>query len=407
MTTALQQLLDRHRDGHALEREFYMSGDVFEHDRQAVLLKDWFIAGTSGQCRGAGDYITLAYSGESIIVVRGDDGVLRAFLNVCRHRGSRICAEAAGHAKRLVCPYHAWAYTLEGKLCLPRGAPAGFDAAEHPLRALACIEASGLVLVNFWRDAPLPRDELSTIDRYLGAYDLGGCKVAAERRYRVGANWKLVAENFFECYHCLPAHPEFCRTRTSLAARPDRARLAADDAAFGALSRACGLPEQSIEPEWRRRQAGIPFVGYFRNYLRESHATMSRSGAPIGPLLGRLPRFDYGETDILFGPNSHVMAYGDHAVLFQFLPHAPLETEIVTLWLVRDDADVDVEALIELWDVTTTQDLCIIEANQAGVSSAFYEPGPYMEPEADTRGLVDWYLSSLGRPAPDRPRVVR
>jgi Rieske 2Fe-2S family protein len=148
-------------------------------------------------------------------------------------------------------------------------------------------------------------------------------------------------------------------------------------------------------------------VGYFRNFLRDSHATMSRSGAAIGPLLGQLERFDHGETDILFGPNSHVMAYADHAVLFQFLPHGPLDTELVTLWLVKEDAEVDVEALIELWDITTQQDLRIIEANQAGVASLFYEPGPYMLPERDTSGLVRWYLSSLGDPAPERLRTSR
>jgi Rieske 2Fe-2S family protein len=134
---------------------------------------------------------------------------------------------------------------------------------------------------------------------------------------------------------------------------------------------------------------------------------MSHSGDPIGPLLGRLPRFDHGETDILFGPNSHVMAYADHAVIFQFLPHATLDTEIVTLWLVRNDAEVDIDVLTELWDITTQQDLRIIQANQAGVASAFYKPGPYMVPEAHTRGLVDWYLSSLSAPAPNCLRAVR
>lgn len=145
---------------------------------------------------------------------------------------------------------------------------------------------------------------------------------------------------------------------------------------------------------------GIPFVGYYRNYLKPGYQTMTPDGRLAAPLLGTLSAPDGSETDILFGPNSHLQIYCDYAVLFRFIPMAPQSTVMEAVWVVRDDAEIaDPEAPASLWHVTTQQDVEIIERNQRGVASRFYTPGPLTTEEGDTRNLMEWYIRRMQRTA--------
>ena len=146
---SIDTLAARHRPGLALEQPFYCDAAVFERDVERLFLNDWLYAGHVSQLPEPGSWLVYDIAGESAIVSRDAGGALRAMVNVCRHRGSRICSEGHGKARRFVCPYHGWTYELDGALARARGMPAEFDAAAHRLHPLALEEFHGMIFVSF------------------------------------------------------------------------------------------------------------------------------------------------------------------------------------------------------------------------------------------------------------------
>jgi Rieske 2Fe-2S family protein len=209
----LAALIRSRRPGHALPREFYTDPAIFERDLHSMLLKHWFCVGHASSIARTGDYLVVDFADESVIIVRTATGEVRALLNVCRHRGSRVCTGRAGRAPaaRFTCPYHAWTYDLEGHLLVARHMPEGFQRAEMGLRSLPAQVAEGLIFVSF---AAQPLDfapAAEALARSAGVYGWARAKVAHRELYAISANWKLAVENYMECYHCQPAHPEYAK----------------------------------------------------------------------------------------------------------------------------------------------------------------------------------------------------
>jgi Rieske 2Fe-2S family protein len=150
----LARLISRHRPGHALDRAFYTDAGIFEQDLDRMLLKHWFLAAHASAVPRTGDFRVVDLGAESIIIVRSAPGEIRALLNVCRHRGSRVCTTASGRATagRLTCPYHAWTYDLEGRLLVARQMPESFDRNDFGLRSLPVRVVEGLVFTTFARE---------------------------------------------------------------------------------------------------------------------------------------------------------------------------------------------------------------------------------------------------------------
>lgn len=392
----LGDLIAAHRPGHALARPFYDREDVFAADMQ-MLLDRWTCVGHVSEIPQPGDYITAELGRESAIIVRGRDGAVGALMNVCRHRGSRICRPGPGHAEVLVCPYHAWSYQLDGRLRAAREMPEGFDPAAYALKPLSLAIVAGLIFVSFGGAPP----GLAEVERALGRvearYRWSTARIAARKSYAVCANWKLVMENYHECYHCAPAHPEF--SVHHLLARPKNrdARAANDVEAWGA------------EPD------GEEVARLIVSPLAERSLTGSRDGALLAPVMdaeGPAGECVFAEAGFL----SAFLAYADHGVIYRFIPRAPLMSEMEVIWLVRGEAeagrDFDVERLTWLWDVTSQADKRIIEMNQAGVLSRAFEPGPFSKMEPGTAAYVARYLEEMkerraasGPPAPSPARV--
>ena len=205
---SLTALMSARRPGHALPQGFYLRDDVFARDMQ-WLLGRWICVGHVSEIAEPGDWITAELGDESAIVVRGEDGVARALVNVCRHRGSRICVGAKGSAATLVCPYHAWTYHLDGRLRAAREMPAGFDPSAHGLKTLPLRVIGGLIFVSFDDGPPDLTVAEPALAAFADRYAWPTAKIARREMYRVAANWKLALENYHECYHCGPAHPEF------------------------------------------------------------------------------------------------------------------------------------------------------------------------------------------------------
>ena len=206
----LQQLVRDHRRGGSLAQPFYEDPELFELEVERFLGAHWIMVGHVSQIPEQGDYIVVEALGASVIVVRAANAEIFALHNVCRHRGAKICEEAAGRATLLRCRYHGWSYRLTGELAAWRHMPEALNKADFGLRRCGVYLFEGLILVSLEpQQAPDPTVMLEHVRPYWARYDLTNCKAAATREYAIRANWKLGIENNLECYHCLPSHPEY------------------------------------------------------------------------------------------------------------------------------------------------------------------------------------------------------
>ncbi|MET1415237.1 aromatic ring-hydroxylating dioxygenase subunit alpha [Roseibium sp. HPY-6] len=400
-------LLMSRRGGYSLPQAFYTDETVFQADLKHIWQKDWVFAAVSSEIPKTGNFITLQIGAYSVIVVRGTDGVVRAFHNSCRHRGSRICAAAKGSAPKLVCPYHQWTYELDGSLLWAREMGPDFKPGEHGLKTVHCADVSGMVFICLAEIAPDISNLQREAKRYLGPHDLGNLKVAHQSTITEKGNWKLVLENNRECYHCSGSHPSLCRTF------PDDPNLVgADDSSTSNAGKAhvercenAGLPAKyliSANEQWRFVR--IPFLGEAVSYTMDGKAAVSRR-------VGSVP-FDNAGTCLFFNyPNTWNHFLSDQVLTFRVLPIGPMESEVTTTWLVHKDAqegvDYDLGRLTEVWTHTNDEDRRIVEENQIGITSPAYEPGPYSPvQESGVIQFVDWYAQALERALIGRFRVA-
>ena len=383
----IECLIAQRTPGFSLPQAFYRREDVFARDLR--LLEDrWTFVGHESELAAPGDWIAAGFGRESAIIVRGEEGRVRALANVCRHRGSRVCVEARGHSALLTCPYHAWTYRLDGSLRAAREMDPEFDLGTHGLKPLAVEIVGGLIFVSFGPAPPSLAKAAPALAAMTGAYGWARARIAARRSYAVSANWKLALENYHECYHCGPAHPEFSVLHQLARPRTRRLRTAEE-------SRAAGLAVADFEA-WGPKDDGCEVVRVMRSELTAGAHTGSRDGSLLAPLMGP----DDGACVFAeLGYLSAFLAYADHGVAYRFIPRGVLATEMEVLWLVDREAeagrDFDPDALTWLWDVTSLADKRIIERNQEGVLSRFYEPGPFSQMEPGARQFADRYLADL------------
>lgn len=389
----MSRLIEEQPAGYALNQAFYSDPDIFERELERIFFKSWLYVGHVSQIPAVGDYFLYEIAGESVIVVRSDAERVGALLNVCRHRGSRICLEASGNEKLLVCRYHGWTYQLDGKLRGASYTDQDFDKRRFGLRTIQTRVFHGLIFINF-AEAPVSFEPIARdLDAALQPYGLARAKVAHKCSYPIEANWKLAVENYCECYHCAPAHPEF--TQRHARAYPDE-QVA--DLLEQVMNRAdqCGLSKHCLRKSWLASGGVGVDRGFERYALFEGFVTGSEDGRPVAPLLGDITDYDGGATDVHIGPFTFLLAYCDHVVVYRFTPSSVDKADCEISWLVKDTAkegiDYDLERLIWLWDVTTIADKGIIEHNQEGVNSRFYEPGPYSSMEDFARRFIEWYL---------------
>jgi phenylpropionate dioxygenase-like ring-hydroxylating dioxygenase large terminal subunit len=345
--------------------------DVFEWERAHLFRRGWICAGHVDQVRERGAYLTLEAGGESVIVVGDDDGIPRAFLNTCRHRGARLLVAPEGTTRRLQCPYHAWSYGFDGTLS---NAPftdglEDFDKAcfgLHPVR-LAVIE--GLVLLDLSGEAPPPQEHVGDLAASLAAYRLGELRRAARIVYDVDANWKAIAENYSECLHCPGVHPELNRLSHYLSG----------EAITG---------------------AGLWCGGSMT--LAEGVSTMAVDGGHNG----RRAIAGVDERSILYFlifPNTLVSLHPDYVMLHTLWPRSPGRTQVVCEWFFAPEeigrAGFDPSDAVEFWDQVNREDWGVCGLTQLGMESRGFVPGRYTTQEGDVhefdRMVAARYLEAL------------
>lgn len=391
----LPALLGAQRSGFALDRPFYTDAGVFDADLTHIWYQEWIFAASAAELAKPGAYVTLQLGAYPVVIVRGADGQVRAFHNVCRHRGQRLCAKPSGQSVKLVCPYHQWTYETDGRLLWARDMGADFDASKHGLKPVHCDSAAGMIFVCLAEKAPDFSAVKAAASRYTARHQLDDLKVAHQSRIIENGNWKLVLENNRECYHCAGSHPALCRTFND-----DPDLVGSDDSLSSPAGAAhvnrcedAGLPSRyliSDDEQWRLVR--IPFVGDAVSYTMD--------GKAAAPKLPDMPFANAGSLLFFHYPNTWNHFLSDHVLNFRVLPISPTETEVTTTWLVHKDAvegrDYDLTRLTEVWEATNDEDRRVVEENQFGINSPAYEPGPYSpKQESGVIQFVDWYVRSL------------
>lgn len=368
------QTAESHRAGaRPLSREFFISKDIYAEEQERIFAALWNCVGRASRLAQPGEYLVRTIAGESLIVVRGHDGALRAFFNVCRHRGTELCTEPSGRfAPVIQCPYHAWTYATDGGLV---GAPhmqdvAGFDKADYPLHAAAIAEFDGFVFVS---TAPSPQpflDWFAPMAERLRRFALAALETGHHAEYDVGANWKLVFENYSECLHCPVIHPE-------LAAR---------------------LPYESGANDL----IDGPFLGGYMR-IADPHESATMSGRSCAPVVSDALDADERRRAYYYSvmPNLLVSIHPDYVNYYLLTPLAPDRTRIDSEWLFKTPScgpgaqgagAFHPTDAIAFWDLVNRQDWQIIERSQRGIASRRFVPGPYSTRESISAAWDREYL---------------
>ncbi len=406
-TQLMQRLAANTRVGYSFEQEFYTSEAVFKADFEQVISKKWIVAGHVSRIPNKGDYFLFRIGAEQIIVIRENEHSVRAFFNVCRHRGSTLCSAESGNAPRLVCPYHAWTFGLDGRLLAARLMPDDFDKADNSLFACHVRVFHGLIFINLSEDEPEDFDAtFGDLGPILDYHGIASARIAHAGSYPTDANWKLVVENFFECYHCVPSHPEFC----SMHAAESIVAVGAGPSSGPAEAIAAFAPKLAA---WETRAAALgrpignidepPGSSHLRRLMqrmnKDGWAAETEDGSAPAPLMGRRKAPDGGRMHLSFSPFTQIVADDYFVILFQFTPRSALRSDVEMIWLVdgrATEAEVDVAKMIWGYHATTTQDKVITENNQAGIMSSRYRPGRYSDQEGSVIKFQQWYLNQFG-----------
>jgi phenylpropionate dioxygenase-like ring-hydroxylating dioxygenase large terminal subunit len=364
-----------------LPREAYISRDVFDWESRHFFEGSWVCAGRSDALRDAGAQAAVRVGSEGVLLVRDESGILRGFYNTCRHRGHELlpCGVEPINRRAIKCPYHAWVYGLDGRL---RGAPRfghlpEDDPVHEGLTPARIEEWNGWIFVNASGNAPSFADHVGNLDSAVDPYDPARLVVAASHEYVIEANWKIVVENYHECYHCPQIHPELCRVSP-----PDSGENFLPDGAWAGGSMD----------------------------LIEHAETMSISGkSESRPLPGVPESLRRNVFYVGLFPNLLISPHPDYVMTHRIEPLGPGQSRIECQWLFDPDEvarpGFDPAYAVEFWDVTNRQDWAACASVQRGVSSRGYRQGP-LAPQEDAVHqflciVANGYLDGV----PSRPRT--
>ena len=397
MSTASRVLkhLQERAPATGLPRAFYNDPAFFELDMELIHYREWLFVGHTAELPKTGSYLTLQVGAYPILVVRGADGAIRAFINSCRHRGARVCPNPHGTTPKLVCPYHQWTYELDGRLFAARNMSGEINRAELGLRPLHCESAAGYIFVCLAPRAPDFAATRAQLEAYGAPHRLADARVAFESTIIEEGNWKLVWENNRECYHCPANHPELTRTYPDTLA----ISLVGGDPTVKEHWDRCeaqGLPSRmQLSDSGNMRTVRMPLIGSALSYTMSGKPAVRR---PLSDAIAQTERV--GALLVFHYPTTWNHFLIDHAVTFRVLPLGPERTELTTKWLVHRDAvegvDYDLADLTHVWLATNAEDQRLVHEIQIGMNAPAYAPGPLSSHhETGVVQFLDWYTSRL------------
>ncbi len=355
-----------------LPSSWYVEDSVFELEREHIFSREWVCVAREEQVPERGDHLVLDVYGESILLVRNEQSELRAFYNVCRHRGARICpmgeqekqdaspmlAGGVVNRRSILCPYHAWSYDLNGQL---QRAPhmtsdMDFDAAEVQLYPAGCEQWGGFVFIHLTPESAENFDQqFAEKASFFKRYPLADLRIGASITYEVEANWKVLCENYNECYHCGAVHPELCKV-------------------VPVFKQAGGA-----DLDWDR---GIPH--------REGAVTFTASGTTNRRFFPGLNEDEQvrHKGDLLY-PNLFLSMSSDHGTAFILRAVSAAHTQVDCLFLFEShelaNQEFDASDAVDFWDLVNRQDWAICERVQQGMTARVHDRGMFSPME-------DWNL---------------
>ena len=355
------------QDARTLPQKYFVSPEVYEEEQEKIFAHHWVLVGHQTEVSKPGDFFVRDVAGESIIIVRDKDGEVRAFYNVCRHRGTRLCEETSGHGSAIQCPYHAWTYGLDGRLI---GAPHmdevhGFDRDDYSLQTVNARVWEGFIFVNLASDTMPLEKWFAPLKGKFAEWNLPNLRSAKRVEYNVKANWKLMFENYSECYHCPGVHPMLSKVS----------------------------PYDSAENDLTEG----PFLGGFMKINKGESLTMS--GEACATAIA--PHDQDGDQVFYYSifPNMLLSMHPDYVMVHQLWPQSTERTLILCDWFFHPAAfHRDVfrpNDAIEFWDITNKQDWHVCELSQQGIASRAYEPGPYSSRESIPAAWDRDYLARM------------
>jgi len=352
-----------------LPQNHLISPEVFAKEQERIFSTQWLCVGHQSQLAKPGDYFVQEVVGESLIILRDQKRGVRGFYNVCRHRGTRICEEKSGHLREtLQCPYHAWTYGLDGRLV---GAPHmdkvdGFNKAQYSLHAVSLALWEGFIFVNLAKEPPPLETVFAPLAGKFSHWNLSKLRSAKRIEYDVRANWKLIFQNYSECYHCPLVHP--------------------------ALSKL--TPYDSAENDLCEG----PFLGGFMPITKGNSLTMSGNVCALS--VGDIKAEDHHRVFYYsIFPNMLLSLHPDYVMVHQLWPESPERVLIYCDLFFHPDAfgrsDFHPDDAVEFWDMTNRQDWHVCELSQQGIASRAYQPGPYSPRESIPAAWDREYLRAL------------
>ncbi len=404
--TNLAALTAQRRPGFSLPAAFYTSPDIFEADCDLIFSRHWIFVAVEPDIPEPGDYVTVAIGRASVIIVRDDDMQVRAFHNVCRHRGSKILLQESGFTGNLVCPYHQWTYDLTGQLIHAQSLPSCAETNRLGLKPVHVRSLFGLIFICLAEQPPADFDAMEeTLAPYLAPHHLANTKIAKRIDIVEEGNWKLTVENNRECYHC-GGHPEllcslfhffgYAANDVDPSQREYFERFQRTQAEFERIWESNGLAYKPIE-----RLSGRPSA--FRTERLaldgpgESYTMDARSASR--KLINGFSSPKIGALHLHTQPNSWHHFLADHSISFSVLPLSADKTLVRTTWMVAKDAvegvDYDLDNLTKVWRATNEQDATFVSWAQAGANSPAYEPGPFSPAEYMVDEFGTWYVERL------------
>jgi glycine betaine catabolism A len=361
----LDSIRQPYRGARLLPRRAYHDAAIFDWERDQILRRDWVIVGREDEAPDPGSYFQTELDGEPLLVVRGKDGTLRAFYNVCRHRGTAVVEAECGTAVRFQCPYHAWIYDLEGKLVRAKHTDDldDFSLETYGLNPVGCAIWQGFVFLNLDSDAAPLADQLGDLDEHLGRFDFTDLRPARTMTYDVASNWKFIAENYSECYHCPPLHPQLNKlTPYDVGGDYD--------------------PDGAWQGGWMELIAGAETMSL-------DGGQGSRHGRPA--MCGMTADDERKIFYYVVWPSVFLSVHPDYLLVHRLVPVAADRTTVVCQLLFEREtmarSDFDPSDAIAFWDLTNTQDWHVCELQQRGTRSRSWVSGRYSNQEASVHAF--------------------
>ncbi len=371
---------DRYQGLETLERTLptraYLDPAEFQRDLEAIWYRRWIMVCRSADIAEPLEYRVFTIGTQEVLVLRDETGVLRAFHNTCRHRGSQLCTAESGRlkARLLTCPYHAWSYSLRGDLVrVPsKSLPEGFLKSDYPLYSVALSEWRGFVFVNL-ADEPVGNagesfDEASASLANWPLEDLVSGHVFTKV---MNCNWKIFWENFNECLHCPGVHKHLSHLV------PIYGR---------------GLMARHDDPDWAAHANDE--APQYSGRLRDGAETWSQDGRSHGPQFQGLTEAEraVGQTYATNLPSMFIVGHVDYVRTVKLTPLGPERTSLTAEWLFppQQMPPAGLENIIGFGRQVLEEDAAVCELNQRGLHSRKHEAGVLMPEEYELHRFHRW-----------------